>query len=100
MDKLRRVKAAMTTIYQYKLYILIGFEPAPQRRKLFAKDLLYLEMFTDQNPIWKTPRAGQWQTVHENPSPNPRWRMKLIIEFVDERDARRTFQVSGCNMKW
>jgi len=100
MDNLRRVKAAMNTIYQYRLYTVTAVEPIPQPRKFFGKDLLYLAMFTDEDPIWRNPRAGQWQIAYQDPSPNPRWRMKQIIEFVDERDAGRTFQVSGCNMKW
>lgn len=100
-DKVRRVKAAMNNVYQYWLYTLEPIElKLPPARNFYGKDLMYISMFTDQNPIWRNPRAGQWQIAYQDPSPNPRWRMKQIIEFVDERDVDRTFQISGCNLEW
>lgn len=99
MDKLRRVKAVMITIQQYWLSNLEPID-LPRPRSFYGKDLFYISMFTDQNPIWRNPRAGQWQIAYQDPSPNPRWRMKQIIEFVDEGDVDRTFQISGCNLEW
>lgn len=99
MDKFHRVKSAMNTVYQYWLYTLEPFE-IPSPRKFYGKDVVYISTFMDQNPIWRNPRAGQWQIAYQDPSPNPRWRMKQIIEFVDERDIDRTFQISGCNLEW
>lgn len=96
MDKLQRVKAVANTIYQHRLSTLAASAiQLPPQRYFFGKDLLYLCTLIDPDPVWRNPRAGQWQIAYQDPSRYPRWRMKPIIEFVDERDTGRTFQISA-----
>lgn len=101
MEKLRRAQAALINLLHLWLYL--WSDPADylsNSRNFYGKDLRYPTMFMDSNPIWRNPRAGQYHIAYQDPSPNPRWRMKQIVEFVDDRDIGRTFQISGCNVVW
>lgn len=97
MDKLHRAQAVIINLK--KLWLWLWFYPK-RRRYFYGIDLLYPSMFENRDPVWRNPRAGQYHIAYQDPSPNPRWRMKQIVEFVDDRDIGRTFQISGCNMVW
>lgn len=104
MEKLRRAQAVLIKLLQLWLdwqsdrtWNMLN---SLNSRSFYGKELRYPTMFFDQNPAWRNPRAGQYHIAYQDPSPNPRWRMKQIVEFVDDRDIGRTFQISGCNMVW
>ena len=94
MDKLRRAQAVLGTLcHSWVANWRVS-------RNFYGKDLQYPAMFHDQNFVWRGPRAGQYQIAYQDPSPDPKWRMKQIIEFTDETDVNRIFQISGSNMTW
>lgn len=101
MEKLRRAQAVI--INMKNLWLSLYFYPTmemPACRYFYGRDMLYPTRFEDQDLVWRNPRAGQYHIAYQDPSPNPRWRMKQIVEFTDDRDIGRRFQISGCNMVW
>lgn len=49
---------------------------------------------------WRGLRAAQYQTGYQDPPPDPRWRMKQIIEVKDYSDWNEVFHVYCRNMTW
>lgn len=49
---------------------------------------------------WRGPKAAQYQIGHQDPSANPKWRMKQIIEVKDYDDINRVFHVASSNLAW
>lgn len=101
MEKLHRAQAVIINLKN--LCLCLYFYPTVEMsscRYFYGKDLLYPTMFKDQDLEWRNPHAGQYHIAYQDPSPNPRWRMKQIVEFKDDRDIGRRFQISGCNMVW
>ncbi|KAL1848875.1 hypothetical protein Daus18300_013487, partial [Diaporthe australafricana] len=96
MDKLRRAQTMITALGKFWAS---HSEYLQKSRNFYGKDLQYPTMFEDQDPVWRNPRAGQYHIAYQDPSPNPRWRLKQIIEFVDDRDVGRKFMVSGSNVE-
>jgi len=49
---------------------------------------------------WRGLRAAQYQIGYQDPSPDPKWRMKQIIEVKDYSDWNEVFHVYCQNMSW
>lgn len=93
IDKPRRAQAVLVTLYRSWV------ANWTVSRNFYGKDLQYPAIFNDQF-VWRGPRAAQYHIAYQDPSPNLKWRMKQIIEFVDEGDVNRRYQISGSNMTW
>lgn len=96
-DKIRRVRAVITFLQH--LWIYLSTTPGTSRY-FYEKELQFLTFLRAQDPAWRGPRAGQYHIAYEDPSQDPRWRMKQIVEFVDDRDKGRRFLISGSNLAW
>lgn len=49
---------------------------------------------------WSGLRAAQYQIGYQDQSPDPKWRMKQIIEVKDYNDWNQAFHVYCRNMTW
>lgn len=49
---------------------------------------------------WRGLKAGQYQIAYQDPSADPKWRMKQIIEVKDYSDLDHAFHVYCANMTW
>lgn len=49
---------------------------------------------------WRGPKAAQYQIGYQDPSPDPKWRMKQIIEVKDYDEINRVFHVASSNLTW
>lgn len=49
---------------------------------------------------WRGLRAAQYQIGYQDPSPDPKWRMKQIIEVKDYSEWNEVFHVYCRNMTW
>lgn len=57
--------------------------------------------FSEQDHnAWRGPKAAQYQIGYEDPSADPKWRMKQIVEVKDYHDINRVFHVASSNLTW
>lgn len=66
------------------------FELEPQPANFSFQDHMY----------WRGPKAAQYQIGYQDPSPEPKWRMKQIIEVKEYDDVNREFHVASSNLHW
>lgn len=92
MDKLRRARAVINILQHLNAQLSPAKIMLSGTRHFYGKDVQYPAMFRDQDPIWRGPRAGQYHIAYQDPSPNPRWRMKQIVEFADEETLVENFK--------
>lgn len=50
--------------------------------------------------LWRGLKAAQYQIGYQDPSPDPKWRMKQIVEVKDYDDINRVFHVASSNLTW
>lgn len=96
-DKIRRLRAVIVLLQ----HLWLSLPTAPEASRYFyEKEMQFLTSLGAQDSMWRGPRAGQYHIGYEDPSQGRRWRMKQIVEFVDDRDKGRRFLISGSNMAW
>lgn len=69
-------------------------------RKYFEVDTISSLSEFEEQVRWRGLRAAQYQIGYQDPSPEPRWRMKQIIEVKDYSDLDEVFHVYCRNMTW
>lgn len=91
-DKVRRLRAVIILLQ----HLWLSLPTAPETSRYFYENAF----LRGQDSMWRGPRAGQYHIAYEDPSQDQRWRMKQIVEFVDDRDKGRKLLISGSNMAW